>query len=308
MTKVITNNQTEMNHKPKKPNRFLCFLKRRLYEQKQRGVLFNILSIIVLIWGLSLTYVFIWGFNVSCTNIIERANNLERFFPKNFTFENYVEIFHAFDKADMPYFNMVWNSIWFSLGTTLFRLLSTICFAYVIARYNFKLRKFLYLFVLIQLMLPIYGQTVANYTFLYGLGLTDSPLFLLAMGAGHGMYFLIVHDFFLTLPKDYSEAAQIDGAGHMRIFVSVMLPMIKPMALAMGILTFISCWNDYSTTLLYLPNWPTLSSGLYKLKSAGIEPVIRYAGIFLSALPIILIFAIFNKKLMNNISFGGIKG
>ena len=287
------------------------YCKNRLYEQKKNGVLFGFLSVILFAWGLSLLLVFVWGFFISCTEAKSFALNPNVFFPSKFTLENYSLAFNTLsDGAGGTYLTMIFNSIWFSVGTTVFRLLSTICFAYVIARYDFALRKFLYLFVLLQLMLPIYGQTVSNYSFLYNLGLTNSPLFLLAMGSGHGMYFLIIHDYFSTVARDYSEAAKIDGAGHMRIFVSIMLPLIQPMILAMGLLTFISCWNDYSTTVLYLPDWPTLSSGLYKFRVAArkFDLVVYFAGVFLAALPIMLLFLIFNKQLMNNISFGGIKG
>ena len=290
--------------------RFFAYIKRRLYEQKKNGIAFIFISTIISIWGLSLLVVFLWGFNISCTPANEYATN-SRFFPEHFTLSNYITAFTSLSNgAGASYLMMTFNSFWFSMGSTIFKLIATVCFAYVIARYEFKLRKFLYLFVLVQLMLPIYGQTVSNYKFLYSIGCVNSPLFLLAMGAGHGMYFLIIHDYFLTLPRDYTEAAQIDGAGHMKIFLSVMLPLIKPMLLAMGLLTFIACWNDYSTTLLYLPDWPTLSSGLYKFRIAArkFDLVVYFAGVFMSAFPIMLLFVIFNKQLMNNISFGGIKG
>lgn len=292
-------------------SRFWGYCKRRLYDQKKNGVLFSILSLIIFIWGLSLLLVFIWGLNISFTEAKSFALNPNVFFPSTFTFSNFSTAFNSLsDGSGASYFMMTFNSIWFSVGTTAFRLLSTVCFAYVVARYKFKLRRALYLFVLVQLMLPIYGQTVANYSFLYSLGVVNSPMFLIAMGAGHGMYFLIIHDYFATLPPDYSDAAEIDGAGHTKIFVSIMLPLIKPMLLAMSLLTFISCWNDYSTTLLYLPDWPTLSSGLYKFRVAArkFDLVVYFAGVFLSALPILALFIIFNKQLMNNISFGGIKG
>jgi ABC-type glycerol-3-phosphate transport system permease component len=84
---------------------------------------------------------------------------------------------------------MIWNTVWFAFGSTFMKLAVTTLAAYTIARYNFFGKKALYGFLILQLMLPIYGQTVANYKLLLSMNLIDTPLFLLALGAGHGMYF-----------------------------------------------------------------------------------------------------------------------
>lgn len=283
----------------------------RVYKQIHRGFAFNLLALITFLWAMSLLVVIIWGINISLTE--GRAFDLDsnRFFPEKLYFQNYVEAFRTIAFEDTDYFGMLLNSIWFSFGSTFMKLLATVCFAYVVARFRFKGRKFLYVFVLIQMMLPVYGQTTANYILLDTFGLVDSPLFLLAMGAGHGMYFLICHSFFETLPSSYEEAAQIDGAGYMRTFLQIMLPLSKPILISIGLLTFISCWNDYTTTLLYLPHYPTLTSGLYRYKTVSIytlDTCVYFAGIFLSTLPIAALFIAFNKTLMENMAIGGIKG
>ena len=172
--------------------------------------------------------------------------------------------------------------------------------------------KLLYGFVILQMMLPVYGQTASNYSLLSKLGLVDTPLFLLAQGAGHGMYFLITYSFFRTLPTGYEEAAKMDGAGAFVIFWKVMLPLAKPIISALSIMTAIATWNNYATVLVYLPNYPNLATGLYTIRenafAAGLTTPSYFAAIMLSVLPVIIVFLIFNKQIMQNVSIGGLKG
>ncbi len=283
----------------------------RIRMQLKQGVLFNVCAAIAFLWAVSLFVVIIWGLCISFTEGNAYYLSTEhRFFPEQWYFKNYGKAFETIAMSETDYFGMIFNSAWFSIGSTFMKLLSTVCFAYAVARFKFKGRKFLYAFVLIQMMLPTYGQTTANYKLLDTIGLIDTPLFLLAMGAGHGMYFLICYSFFETIPHSYDEAAAIDGAGYMRTFIQVILPLCMPIIISIGLLTFISCWNDYSTTLLYLPSWPTLSAGLYRYQTVSVytlDVCVYFAGIFLSAIPVLILFLVFNKTLMENMSLGGIK-
>lgn len=282
-------------------------------RQVSEGPLFNIGALIVIIWSISFVFILIWGFNLSLMSNDEMMNDKAHFFTHSFAFSNYIEAFRSLNFNNTNYFGLLLNSLWFSTGSTIMKLVATVFFAYVIARFSFPGRKILYLFVLIQMMLPVYGQTAANYKLLSSLGLVDSPLFLLAMGAGHGMYFMICHSYFETLPKDYEESARMDGCGYFRTFFQIMLPLATPILVCIGLITFISCWNDYQTTLLYLPHWRTLTSALYSyseitLHSSNGSIAVYFAGVFMSALPIVILYIRFNKILMSNMTIGGIKG
>ena len=282
-------------------------------KQISEGPLFNIGCVIVLLWALSFVFILVWGLNLSLMSENEIMNERAHYFTHTFTFSNYVEAFKSLNFNNTNYFGLLLNSVWFSVGATFMKLVSTVFFSYVIARYAFPGRKLLYLFVLVQMMLPTYGQTAANYTLLSSIGLVDSPLFLLAMGAGHGMFFMICHSYFETLPKDYEESARMDGCGYFRTFFQIMLPLATPILVCIGLITFISCWNDYQTTLLYLPHWRTLTSALYSyseitMHSSSGSIAVYFAGVFMSALPIVILYIRFNKILMSNMTIGGIKG
>ena len=107
------------------------------------------------------------------------------------------------------------------------------------------------------------------------------------------------------------EAAKIDGANFYQIYFKIMRKQASPLALTLGLLLFINKWNDYMSPLLYLPEMPTLATGLYRYQTIvernGNYPVL-FAGLFMCLLPILIIFSIFSDKMMNSINIGGLKG
>lgn len=297
------------------------WLKSRIGEIKRNGLVVNLFALVPLIWSIALTLLIVWGLNVAFSDPNWYLDNANSFVTKDFTLNNFVEAIQKFRQqvsdAELGmrwvgYWEMTWNTVWYSVGCTVMRMLSTVCFAYAVARFEFPGRKFLYAFVILQMMLPIYGQTTANYSLLFKLGLVDNPGFLIGQGAGHGMYFLITYSFFRNLPSEYVEAAEMDGAGPFTIFWKVMLPLARSITSALAIMLFISCWNDYQNVIIYLKSYPTLSAALYYLKSQafnlGLQTPSYFAGIFISILPVAVLFIIFNKQIMENVSVGGIKG
>lgn len=296
-------------------------LRKRIGEIKRNGVVVNLFGLIPLIWSVALVLVILWGINVALAEPNWYLDNANTFLTKKFTLGNFVEAIEKFKQqvsdAELGirmvgYWEMFWNSIWYSIGGTLMKMISTVCFAYAVARFEFPGRKLLYGFVVLQMMLPIYGQTSANYNLLLNLGLIDNPGFLLAQGAGHGMYFLITYSFFRNLPTGYAEAAKMDGAGPFRIFFDVMLPLAKPIVVSLAIMQLIAYWNDYQNVIIYLQSYPTLSGALYNLKSQafnlGLQTPAYFAGILISVIPVATLFIIFNKQIMENVSVGGLKG
>lgn len=292
----------------------------RLSEVKKNGVTFNILGLIPLLWGALFVAMILWGLGISLADENWYLDNPSAFFPLKLDFSNYAKALEKFtfesyvngELVTTNYFTLIWNSLWFSFGMTATKMVATVFFAYAVAKFEFPGRKFLYAFIVLQMMLPIYGQTAANYQLLDNLGLVDTPLFLIGQGAGHGMYFLIVYAFFRNLPSGYAEAAKIDGAGPFTVFFKVMLPQARPIIVSLSVMQFISAWNSYDVPLLYLPSYPTLSTALYLYKDnmfqLGLSTPTYFAGMLISIIPVAVLFLIFNKQIMNNISIGGMKG
>lgn len=226
-------------------------------------------------------------------------------------FMNFINAFTELEISGISFFEMFCNSLWFSIGTTVLNVFSSMCLAYGVAKYNFKGRNFIYNFVLIIMIFPVFGTLPARYKLYSSLGFIDSPLLLLAYTGAFDGQFLILYAFFKNIDWSYAESAFIDGATHWQVFFKIMFPMALPAVSALCVTNFIASWNNYNDVLLYMPNMPTLATGVYvfdtKMMYQADRPLF-YAGILLSLIPVFLVFYVMQKKSMKLTLEGGIKG
>lgn len=204
---------------------------------------------------------------------------------------------------------MLYNSVLYSVGCALFNTIVICLTAYCCARYKYRLSKIVYAVVLVTMTIPIVGslpsqiqvaQTLRIYNEIWGMWL-QSASFL-------GLYFLVFYETFASLPNSFFEAARIDGADDLSLIFRIALPLAKNVFLTIFMLNFITYWNDYQTPLLFLKSMPVLSYGLYLItQSNAYVPMIMAAATVVLA-PVIVIFIFANKKLMGNLTVGGIKG
>ena len=275
------------------------------------GILFHFIASILWIWALSLLAVLLMGVLISMTDGLAYTLDPTCVIPEKLTLKNYATAFKTIEYNDTSYFGMLFNSVWYSVGCTVCRLIATTLCAYVVAKYEFKGKKVLYTFIILQMMIPTYSAGVSNYVYLFNMGLVDTPLFLLGQFAGHGWYFLVMHSYFVGIDSTYKEAAEIDGANDFVIFGQIILPIAKAAVFAIAIMTFVGLWNDYNTPIIYLDSYPTLMSGLFRYKSITaytLDLPIYFAGVILAALPTAILFTCFSGVLMQNLTIGGIKG
>jgi ABC-type glycerol-3-phosphate transport system permease component len=117
---------------------------------------------------------------------------------------------------------------------------------------------------------------------------------------------------FKSLPMAYTEAAKIDGAGNMNVLIRVILPLIKNTFFTIMLINFIGFWNDYQTPLIYMPSYPTIALGMFEMANTrenGMSRVnMRMAGSMLMLIPILSLFLAFHKRLLGNLTVGGLKG
>lgn len=209
------------------------------------------------------------------------------------------------------FWDMLFNSVWLVGGTALLQSFSVCVTGYIFAQYEFKGREFLFKTVLFIMIIPIYGSLPATYKLIYGLGINDSPLYLISQIGGFSANMMITYGFFKGVPKAYREAVYIDGGSDFKAFTTIGLPMGKNILIAYFLLNFIMQWNNYETPLLYFNNMPTLSLGLHafqqEIQYAANYPA-YFAGALIAMLPILLIFVFFADKLMGQMYSGGLKG
>ncbi len=228
-------------------------------------------------------------------------------------FENYKIALEKFVVADTNFVGMILNSIWYSVGVAFCTIFFHLCTSYVLTRFQFKARAFMYFMIVLYMLLPLYGSGSSTYRLIKGLGIDNSPLYLLSFCGGFsGSTFLILAAAWETVDSSYSEAAEIDGASQFTVFFSIMFPMILGPAGALFIINFIGNWNNYETFVLYLPELPNLALGVYEFSQEMIYEANNpafFAGVTLAMLPILIFFSIFADKIMEKVAFGsGVKG
>lgn len=286
--------------------------------------IFQIVFFLVLLaYTIILFFALLWAFTTS----VKQDNyflyhQIEFPFGKDaFTLDNYAFLFddNFVVRANNKYFglgDMISNSLMYVVGCSLIQT-SVMCFmAYLVAKFRYKFSSIIYWVVVIAMTIPVVGTDISTIQILREMGVYDTLLgnYVLKF-AFPGMYFLVFHAAFESIPDSYAEAASIDGAGETRIFIQIILPLIMNMFFTIFLITFITLWNDYSSPLLYWPSKPTLSYGVWAVTTGAgggnanqyQKVPIRMALSLFMALPLLLIFMIFKNRIMNKVSMGGIK-
>lgn len=267
-------------------------------------------SIIFGIYALSLITPLLWGIMASFQGRIEYITD-KTGVPDVLHFNNYLQAFTELSAAGSNMFAMIFNSLWYSLGGPIIGVFTTLMASYVCAKYKFILNKIIYWIALITMMIPISGSLPSALRLSQAMGFYDSPLTLVTSIGGLGSNFIIGFAFFRGVDWAYAESAFIDGAGNFRVFFQIMLPQAISPIIALVLTSFIASWNDATGPLVYLPSYPTLASGFYiyheETKRVLNQPV-YFAGLFMSALPIIALYITFQDTLMNINMGGGLKG
>ena len=206
---------------------------------------------------------------------------------------------------------MLLNSIWYSCGRSVLGILFSAMAAYVIAKYKFFGRNFVYTFAIVTMMLPIMGSMASALKFSKAIGTYDSPTYVILNATTLSGGFIILYSTFKTLSWGYAEAAMIDGAGHFRTFFSIMLPQVISPMCALVLSEFIVMWTDADTPLIFFPHLPTLAYGLYLYQDVvrkTLQYPVFFAGLITCMIPTVTLYAIFQRSLMDIQMGGGLKG
>jgi ABC-type glycerol-3-phosphate transport system permease component len=209
---------------------------------------------------------------------------------------------------------MLFNGVYYAVTNALASSLIPCITAYCCARYPFKFSKFLHSAVLVVMIIPIVGSTPSSLDMSMRLGIYNNLYFYWIMHAHFvTFYFLIFYNAFKTFPPSFVEAAKIDGANNMQIMLKISFPLIKNLLTTVWLLFFISYWNDYSIPYLYLPEFPTIANGFFQIMDGTAQGELNnFPAQIMAALvvvsPVLVLFCIFQKKIMGGLTVGGIKG
>ena len=298
--------------------------KNRLNIAKRKKVfspLTFFMFIVLILFCIILLGVIIWSLLISLTKNFSFIYN-RTFDLKDLNFENFKTILsYQVERTDGLGHTLQPLTIWQVYGLSF--LYATMCAftntlvpcltAYFTARYKYKLSNIIYTVVMIAMVVPIIGSLPSEIAIVRALGLYDKIYVLWIMKANFlGLYYLIFHDYFKSLPDAYFEAAKIDGAGNLTLLFKIAFPMVINMFLTVFLIHFVEFWNEYQPPMVYMKSYPTVGYLLFSAttmaqgKLKGIPAQLALS--FFMFIPTLILFACSHKKLMGNLTIGGIKG
>jgi multiple sugar transport system permease protein len=228
--------------------------------------------------------------------------------PRNPTLENFQYLLTS--GSDTPVFRWLLNSAIVSVVGTAMTVLLTSLSAYAFARMEFPGKSVLFWLMIATLLLPSVMFLVPQFVVINMIGLFNSyPAFILpGLGGVFGVFFM--RQFFMGIPREMEEAAFMDGAGRLRIFWTIVLPLCGPAIATLAVISFLAYWNDYLWPLIVCQGAGcTLPPGLRNLQG---EYVTRYglimAGAVLSSLPVLAFYLLVQRWIIQSVATAGIKG
>lgn len=246
-------------------------------------------------------------------------------FPQEWVFRNYADVFEFFrvsfkakDGTNILYglFPMALYSVIYTFGYSFIQVFVTALVAYVIARYQFIGRNFIYSLGIVVMIVPIVGSLPSAMYLRRVMGVYNNMFLHIITSpstAFSGLYFLLFYAAFRNVPQSFSEAVFLDGGGHYTALFRVVLPMVVPSCVAVFVLYFLASWNDYNTFIMWLPSYPSLSVGLYlfersALYSGKVTTPVILASFVVVIIPTCTLYLGTQGILMKKFMVGGLKG
>lgn len=269
-----------------------------------------LLGILSIIWVLPIFYVILTSFRA------ESGSYKSYIWPREFTLNNYVNLFHGNNIINFNKWFM--NTLIIAIFSTLLSAFFVLCVAYVMSRLKFKMRKPFMNIALILGMFPGFMSMIAVYYILKGLGFLETGVLkqialIMVYSGGAGLGFYMAKGFFDTIPKSIDEAAYIDGATKWDTFINITIPMSKPIITYTLITSFMAPWVDYIFAKVIMGNdtpYYTIAIGLWTmLEKEYIEYYYTqfYAGCVIISIPIAILFLLTQKCYVEGVS-GAVKG
>ncbi|UOY92109.1 sugar ABC transporter permease [Ectobacillus sp. JY-23] len=275
----------------------------------ERAIRLTLSYIVVLIMSAIVLYPVVWiiGSSFNPGDSLSGSTMI----PKNASLVHYKDLF---DTSQSNYLLWYWNTLKICLATMFFSVLAISFTAYAFSRYRFVGRKNGLVTFLVLQMIPNFSALIALFILAQLTGLIDThlSLILIYVGGAIPMNTWLMKGYLDTIPKELDESARMDGAGHFRIFIQIIMPLAKPIIAVVALFNFIGPFTDFiiAKILIRSEEKYTLAVGLYDLvaKQFGNEFTKFAAGSVLIAIPIAILFLSLQKYFISGLTAGGTKG
>lgn len=267
-----------------------------------KGLLLLLLCVLALITLFPFIYMVLAGL----MSYGEATSMPPTFIPETFRFSNYSEVF-----AKAPFLRYFWNTLFVSSVTTIATVITSLLAAFALTSLEFKFKGVVTMVMVSLLMVPYEAIIFTNYQTIAKAGLLNTYTALIIPFLTSIFYMYYLNGYLKGISSSFYKAAKIDGASDLEYIWRILVPMTKPALVTVGILTFISSWNSFLWPLLVTndKNMRLLNNGLSAFTSeAGSDVHLQMAAATLTVIPILIIYFIFRKQIIQGVAKDGVKG
>jgi multiple sugar transport system permease protein len=264
----------------------------------------------ILIIGCIFTLIpFIWSILASFKTHAEIIDPVNRsFLPRNFTLSNYNTIF---SDPSLPLTRFYFNSLFVALSNVAIHTFTSSLFGYVFAKFNFRFKRLLFMYILATLMIPFQLTMIPSYLILLEFNLTNNLLGLVALSWFNAFGIFLMRQFMQSIPDELLDAARVDGASEWQIYLRIVLPQVLPALATFGTLVFISNWNAYLWPLIVLQDvevrtLPIILTWYNDRHTADLG--LQMAASILIVMPILIVYLFLQRWVVRGFTLSGIKG
>jgi multiple sugar transport system permease protein len=264
------------------------------------------LHIVLLLLTAFMIIPFLWIFSTSLRLPKDSFSLPPAILPTAFNWSNYIEVFDT-----VPFLSFILNSLKIALIVVVGHIFISSMAAFSFSRIKFPGRDLIFIFFLSGLMIPSQVTIIPQFIFLSKMGLIDSHWAIILPSLINPLGIFLIRQMMMTIPYSYDEAAYMDGANRMWVFLKVILPMSFPAVSVTSVLLFIGNWNDFFRPLIFLNTYEkmTLPLGMTVLTGefgqGNLSAIL--AGVTLSLIPPLLLYIFGQKYLVEGITVGGLK-
>jgi multiple sugar transport system permease protein len=300
-------------------------IKRLFFGKQDGGGIVTKIALYIVMIGIAYVFLYpiLYMFSKSFMPIDDIVNPMVKWLPTQLSPENYRLVFDAFDLRSTMIDSLLITSL-----STLTIVTSSGLIGFGLARYDFPMKKLVFIFIIAMFALPPQIMSIPRYVMYNNYGLIGSifsfliPAFL-GQGLNQAIFILIFYQFFKNIPKALTEAAQMEGAGHFKVFTKIYVPLGGPAILTSTLYAFIWYWNNGTLTTLYMGrNYTTVMMQLNALKNTleetfpvdkitGFSPLsegVLFAGNMIALLPLLVIYIFLQKWFVESVDRAGIAG
>ncbi len=263
----------------------------------------------LILWAVLVLFPFYWMILTSVKSYSAyNSEYVPKFYTLSPTIRNYIQAFTA-----VPLARYFFNTLVFTLVTTALMMIVIVFAAFAFARLDFKGKDIVFSMFLSLMMIPNELVIITNFVTITNLDLRNTYLGLILPSVTSVFYIYLLKENFEQIPEELYKAAKVDGTSDMRYLFKVMIPISKPTLVTVTILKVIECWNSYVWPRLITDdkNFFLVSNGIQEIRENGFGreniPAMMAAVVVIS-LPLVVLFLIFRKKIMEGVARGGTKG